>query len=139
VLRDVRLTDRDVILARTNLPDSKLRRSNEQMGNFVKYASFPLPLLRGWGSVDVTLRGQTIRFINTHLEPESTDPAVNVIQVAQGNEILSGPANTYLPVILVGDFNSRADGSGTPTCYPEGRSPNKQPWPLLSALIHPTA
>jgi endonuclease/exonuclease/phosphatase family metal-dependent hydrolase len=60
----------------------------------------------------VTLRGQTFRFINTHLEPEGP---LNAIQVAQGNELLSGPANTSLPVILVGDFNSRADGTGTPT------------------------
>ena len=68
-------------------------------------------LLRGWGSVDVTLRGQTFRFINTHLEQDSAE----AIQEAQGDEILSGPANTSLPVILVGDFNSRADGNGTDT------------------------
>jgi endonuclease/exonuclease/phosphatase family metal-dependent hydrolase len=29
--------------------------------------------------------------------------------------LLAGPANTSLPVIVVGDFNSPADGSGTPT------------------------
>jgi hypothetical protein len=50
-----------------------------------------------------------------HLEPESTNPVVNEIQVAQGNEILNGPANTNLPVILAGDFNSRADKTGTHT------------------------
>jgi endonuclease/exonuclease/phosphatase family metal-dependent hydrolase len=33
----------------------------------------------------------------------------------QGNELLSGPAATDLPVVAIGDFNSRADGSGTPT------------------------
>jgi len=114
-LKDIRLTDRDVILARTDLPDSKLQLSKPQMGNFDNYAKVPLPLLRGWGSIDVTLRGKTFRFINTHLEPESTDPDVNKIQVAQGNEILRGPADTDLPVILVGDFNSRAGGGGTPT------------------------
>jgi hypothetical protein len=119
VLQDIRLTDRDVILARTDLPDSKLQLSNVQIGNFAAYAAVPIgktgqsiELLRGWGSVDVTLRGQTFRFINTHLEQEGP---FNEIQVAQGNEILSGPADTDLPVILAGDFNSRADGSGTPT------------------------
>jgi endonuclease/exonuclease/phosphatase family metal-dependent hydrolase len=60
----------------------------------------------------VTLRGQTFRFINTHLEQEGP---FSPIQVAQGNELLSGPANTSLPVILIGDFNSRADGTGTQT------------------------
>ena len=119
VLQDIRLTDRDVILARTDVSSSKLQLSNKQMGNYATYASLPIgqtgqsiKLLRGWGSVDVTLRGQTFRFINTHLEQEGP---LNAIQVAQGNEILNGPANTSLPVILVGDFNSRADGTGTPT------------------------
>lgn len=58
------------------------------------------------------LRGQTFRFINTHLEQEGP---FNAIQVTQGDEILQGPADTDLPVILAGDFNSRADGTGTPT------------------------
>jgi hypothetical protein len=122
VLQDIRLTDRDVILVRMNLPGSKPQLSNPQTGNFVNYVSAPLPLLRGWGSIDVTLRGQTFRFINTHLEPESTDPdvkdEVNAIQVAQGDEILSGPANTDLPVILVGDFNSQADTDPPPEVPP---------------------
>jgi len=119
VLQDIRLTDRDVILARTDVSSSKVQLSNRQMGNYATYASLPIgstgqsiKLLRGWGSVDVTLRGQTFRFINTHLEQEGP---LNAIQVAQGNEILNGPANTSLPVILAGDFNSRADGTGTPT------------------------
>jgi hypothetical protein len=117
-LKDIRLTDRDVILVRMNLPTSKLQLSNPQTGNFVNYVSDPVPLLRGWGSIDVTLRGKTFRFINTHLEPESTDPndpVPNEIQIAQGEEILSGPANTNLPVILAGDFNSRVGGGGTLT------------------------
>jgi hypothetical protein len=115
VLQDIRLTDRDVILVRINLPGSKPQLANPQSGNFADFVSAPLPLLRGWGSIDVTLRGKTFRFINTHLEPESDKPEVKAIQVAQGNEILSGPANTNLPVILVGDFNSRAGGGGTAT------------------------
>jgi endonuclease/exonuclease/phosphatase family metal-dependent hydrolase len=119
VLQDIRLTDRDVILARTDVSSSKLQLSNKQTGNYSTFASLPIgqtgqsiKLLRGWGSVDVTLRGQTFRFINTHLEQEGQ---LNAIQVAQGNEILNGPANTTLPVILAGDFNSRADGTGTAT------------------------
>jgi Endonuclease/Exonuclease/phosphatase family len=116
VLQDIRLTDRDVILARM---DVSKHLSNKQTGNYKAYASLPIgntgnyiDLKRGWGSVDVTLRGQTFRFISTHLEQEGP---LSPIQVAQGNELLSGPANTSLPVILAGDFNSRADGTGTQT------------------------
>jgi hypothetical protein len=122
VLRDIRLTDRDVILARTDLPVSQLKLSNAQTANFATNVSLPIggtgqsvTISRGWGSVDATVRGITFRFINTHLEPESPSAAVNAIQVAQGNEILSGPAETGLPVILAGDYNSRADGTGTQT------------------------
>src|SRR5215217_1722573 len=119
VLQDIRLTDRDVILARTDLPSYELKLSNVQTANFRANASLPIgdsgqsvTIQRGWGSVDVTSGGHKFRFINTHLEQEGFfDP----FQVAQGNELLSGPANTSLPVILVGDFNSKADGTGTPT------------------------
>jgi endonuclease/exonuclease/phosphatase family metal-dependent hydrolase len=130
VLEDIRLTDRDVILARTDVP--KLTLTNKQEGkHFEARASVPigttahLDLLRGWGSVDVTLRGQTFRFINTHLEPEG---AFNEIQVAQGNELLNGPAKTSLPVILAGDFNSRADGTGTATYNNLIRAGFKDTW-----------
>lgn len=37
------------------------------------------------------------------------------MQLAQANELLSGPLATKLPVIAVGDYNSAADGSGTAT------------------------
>ncbi len=121
-LRDIRLTDRDVILARTDLPGSALRLYNIQAANFATNLSIPIgdtgqffTNLRGWNSVDATMRGKTFRFINTHLEVESTNPLVNTIQVAQANELLLGPADTSLPVLLVGDFNSKADGTGTAT------------------------
>jgi hypothetical protein len=118
--QDIRITDYDVILKRTDLPASKPQPqfTNVRTGHFAKHVTLPigLALKRGWGSVDVTLGGQTFRFINTHLEPESTVEGVNAIQEAQGDEILNGPANpnTNLPVILVGDFNSRADGPQPP-------------------------
>ena len=121
MLQDIRLTDRDVILARSDLPVSNL--SNVQKANFATNLSFPIgntgksiTILRGWVSVDVQTAGKKFRFINTHLEQEnSQNPTFNPIQAAQGYELLGGPANTVLPVILEGDFNSRADGIGTPT------------------------
>jgi hypothetical protein len=121
--QDIRLTDHDVILLRTDLPDSRPQPqvTNVQTGDFDNHVQLPIgntdptqfiELKRGWGLVDFTLGGQTFRFINTHLEPEGP---FNAIQVAQGDEILNGPANTEFPVILVGDFNSRADRTGTLT------------------------
>jgi endonuclease/exonuclease/phosphatase family metal-dependent hydrolase len=119
-LQDFRLIDREVILARTDLPTSRLKLSNVQTGHFVAHETnvltvpgFPPVLVEsdlGWASVDVKVRGKVFRFISTHLATEETAPAT---QVAQAAELLSGPADTRLPVILVGDLNSRADNTGT--------------------------
>lgn len=116
VIADVRLTDHDVILARADLPPGHLRVSRPQAGNYL--AALPLPswdasIPRGWCSVDVTTRGRTFRFINTHLEENVAAP----IQAMQAQELLAGPAATTLPVILVGDFNSDAYGQDGTTSY----------------------
>ena len=116
VFADVRLTDHDVILARVDLPPGQLRVSHPQAGNY--QTALPLPCLgtsisRGWCSVDVFTRGRTFRFINAHVE-ENTAPA---IQAAQAQELLAGPVQTPLPVILVGDLNSDANGHDGTTTY----------------------
>lgn len=111
---DVRATDRDAILVnRDRRP--RLKVSNAQAGNFFVRVTFqtilgPMPFPRGWTSVDVKLRGQRFRVVNTHLEGFSA-----AVQVAQGAELLAGPAGSTLRTLLIGDFNSRADGTGTPT------------------------
>jgi len=109
---DVRATDRDVILARGRAL-RRIRKVQEQ--NFTTNLTLPtlggpITLVRGWSAVDVKLRGRRVRFLNTHLEPSSPG-----VQVAQANELLDGPAHTRLPLIFLGDFNSNADGTGTPT------------------------
>lgn len=111
---DVRVTDSDVILARSR-GGPALKISNVQERNFATNLSVttiagPVALLRGWSAVDVKFEGQRFRFLNTHLEPFSA-----AVQLAQANELLAGPADTPQPLIFLGDFNSRADGTGTPT------------------------
>jgi endonuclease/exonuclease/phosphatase family metal-dependent hydrolase len=113
---DVRLTDRDVILARTDLPPGHLRVSNPQGGNFVNHIVIPsidFSVPRGWCSVDVFVRSRKFRFINAHLE-EETQP---VLQWLQALEVLEGPADTPLPVILAGDFNSDGNGANGTVTY----------------------
>jgi endonuclease/exonuclease/phosphatase family metal-dependent hydrolase len=103
---DVRLTDRNVILARANREGAKLQLFNPQHANFttnlvISVAGAPVTVLEGWASVDAKLKGRSFRFITTHL-----DAFAPAIRLAQANEILSGPANTTLPVVLVGDMNT---------------------------------
>jgi len=115
---DVRLTDRDVILVRTDLPPGHLRVSHPQGKNFS--AALPLPIgiyaLRGWCSIDVESRGRSFRFINAHLE-DVLPPGLPNLQLAQAFELLTDPANTTMPVILAGDFNSDAYGNYSPETY----------------------
>jgi endonuclease/exonuclease/phosphatase family metal-dependent hydrolase len=114
---DVRHTDREVILARTDLKTADLKLSNAQGGNFVTNCTVPSPIVgpimfrRGWVAVDVKIRGKSFRLISTHLDVACL-PFTSVIQRAQAAEVLNGPAATELPVVLVGDFNSPGDGSG---------------------------
>jgi endonuclease/exonuclease/phosphatase family metal-dependent hydrolase len=113
---DIRLTDRVVILARTDLPRSEqLHISNVQTQRFATNVTLPLggpggpafTVYNSWASVDVTRHDQTFRFVTFHLD--GNVPAVNV---AEADELLAGPGHTLLPVIFAGDTNSPADGSG---------------------------
>jgi endonuclease/exonuclease/phosphatase family metal-dependent hydrolase len=100
---DVRLTDRDAILVRTDLPPGQLRVSNPQGGHFTYMIELPtVSVPRGWCSVDVFVRGERFRYICAHLEEET----VPQLQMLQAIELIDGPANVCLPVIISGDFNA---------------------------------
>ena len=103
---DARLTDRDIILVRADLPPGQLRVSNSQGGHFDTLLTLGngVEVLRGWCSVDVFIRGERFRFINTHLHDESAPD----IQFAQAQELVAehGPADTSLPVMMAGDLNA---------------------------------
>lgn len=100
---DVRLTDRDAILARSGVGITNPLHD--------KYAAaVPVGLgdgiQEGWSSVEATVGGQTYRFVTTHLEIQQFLP----FQLAQAEELLGLLDGEALPTILVGDFNSDASG-----------------------------
>ncbi|HET7457354.1 MAG TPA: endonuclease/exonuclease/phosphatase family protein [Gemmatimonadaceae bacterium] len=108
---DLRYTDRDVILARCDVPTSDPRSGVYSARLTVSVSGIPVSVLRGWASTLATWGGVTYRFVTTHLE---TDGAPTV-QVAQARELVAVLAGETHPVVLVGDFNSAADGSQTAT------------------------
>lgn len=59
-----------------------------------------MPFPRGWASTDVTYRGKQFRFIAAHLESRSASR-----NIREGTELLNGPANTTLPVVVAADLN----------------------------------
>ena len=107
---DVRLTDFDVMLVRTDLPVSELQLQNVQFQHYSATLVFPtvlgtsIPFPRGWIAVDAKLRGKQYRVLTTHLETFNLG-----IQAAQTLELINGPVVTDLPVVLAGDLNSDAD------------------------------
>ena len=119
---DVRLTMRDVILARNG---AGVKTSNVTGANFSPANTLQVPVLsgastlsfaRGWVSADVSVRGKRFHFVNTHLESEP----VGSIREDQAAELVApgGPA-TALPTVLVGDLNSDPTGAAgdSPDAY----------------------
>lgn len=101
-------TDYDVVLVRTDLPVSQLQIFNVAMNHFKIVLPFTvagqsIPFQRGWISIRAQIRGMLYQFVTTHLETFNSD-----IQAAQTEELLAGPLQSALPVILAGDLNSDA-------------------------------
>ena len=90
---DVRITDRDVILVRTELAD---KFSGAASGHYtaqltVPSAVGPITFTRGWASIDYRHdANRMVKIIDTHLETEAGPTA----QVAQGEELLGLVANS---------------------------------------------
>jgi endonuclease/exonuclease/phosphatase family metal-dependent hydrolase len=110
-----RLTMRDVILARVD--NSSVKVSNPQVGHFqnllvLSIVGQSVTVTRGWTAVDAKVRGSdSFRFVNTHLEafdPRTVHPS---IRAKQAGELIApgGPADSALPVVLLGDLNSDDD------------------------------
>jgi hypothetical protein len=109
---DVRLTDRDAILARDDVNVMAVDGAT-----FAASISIPLggaggpriSVIRGWQSALVKIQGVELVFANTHLEPFSP-----IIQGLQAQELLGVFAGTTRPVILVGDLNSHPGPASDP-------------------------
>jgi endonuclease/exonuclease/phosphatase family metal-dependent hydrolase len=103
---NVRLTDRDVVIARSDLPKSELKTSNASSRTFTASVPITLPtgqiqIVRGWSTVDIKTRGMTYRFANTHLEAFSD--TVRDLQAVQLARVLRRSPH---PVVLAGDINA---------------------------------
>ncbi len=106
--------DLDVLLARSDLDKSELKLSNVEARHFDFNLPFTSPVLgtltipRGWIAVDGKIRGKQFRFVTTHLESFHLG-----VQAIQARELMLGPCNTELPVIIAGDLNTESP-TGSP-------------------------
>lgn len=105
---DVRLTDFDAVLVRTDITVADFKLEGIAKQHFTNFLTMPvagssIEIFRGWIAVDAKFRGKNFRFVTTHLETFSPE-----YQQAQTLELIDGPLNTNVPVILAGDLNSDA-------------------------------
>jgi len=102
---DLRLTDRDVILARDGVQTSNFLAANYASKfsfNAGGSAGVPIALTRGYCRADAVVGDAHFTFANSHLEIQSLSAA----QLAQAAELVAALKPTPDPVLLLGDFNS---------------------------------
>jgi len=107
---DIRITVRDALLVRVD-PKLKVKRVRQKQYTQTTplFGGF-ITATRGYVVADATMSGRSFRVVATHLESFS-----DASQVAQGQELADTFRRGATPTVLLGDLNSRADGSGTPT------------------------
>jgi endonuclease/exonuclease/phosphatase family metal-dependent hydrolase len=110
-LSDVRLVDRDMVLVKRGYHASLLLADNYSNNLTLGLDWVNLKFARGFLIVDVDIKGQIFRFVNTHLEVSGNPGSVfRLFQDVQMQELISVLASVSAvdpqPIILVGDFNS---------------------------------
>ena len=125
-LADIRLTDSDVILVRSDVPHDDATTHRFET-NLVLELGDPaaggvtFEVARGFAAVDIRVKGIDYRVVTTHLEPADpggvVNPQLEQLQLAQAGELLEQLAGEGGRVILTGDLNSAADGPGTRATY----------------------
>ena len=108
---DIRLTDRDVLLVRSDLSVANARTGAYGVNFTTSIDGAPITFTRGWLAADVTINGETVVVVNTHLEIE----LLFGVQVPQAREFLSIFKNETRPMVVTGDFNASADAGASQT------------------------
>ncbi|MCP5162212.1 MAG: endonuclease/exonuclease/phosphatase family protein [Hahellaceae bacterium] len=107
-LDDLRLVDHDVILVRADVQESNPLANNFTYNVSMQIAGTTLAFTRGYTAVDIDVKGEQYRLVNTHLETGGSEPFMS-LQAVQMNELLSVMQMTNpgsFPTVLMGDFNS---------------------------------
>jgi Endonuclease/Exonuclease/phosphatase family len=102
-------TDRDVIIVRSDMKVANPSGQNFDASVLVPLGGDLIEVPRGWTSVDVTFHGRSYRLADTHLEAFDAG-----VRTAQAVELRDALAQSPLPVILMGDLNSRSDDTTGP-------------------------
>jgi endonuclease/exonuclease/phosphatase family metal-dependent hydrolase len=103
--RDIRLTSRDVILAkRAEVTVRAASSANFVAASTVPSVLGPFQIKASWVAADVTVNKRSFRFVTTHLEP--FDPFIRADQAAELVAPGGPAAASQNPAVVVGDINS---------------------------------
>lgn len=113
-LLDIRMRDRDVLLVKHG---GSTQIANAAGFTFTNNLAFDTPLgpievTRGWVQADVRMGQREFRIVTTHFDAD-----VDGIRQLQAAELLAGPCDTELPVVVLGDFNSDGNGGASSAAY----------------------
>lgn len=97
--------DGDAILARSDVPTTNAAGGQFPTQQYLMVGGVVFENKRGYAMVDATVNGVDLRFANAHLEIQM----FRDVQEQQARELVGMLADSPLPVILVGDFNSAAN------------------------------
>jgi len=110
-LDDLRITDRDVVLARGDREIAEANSDRFSVNRTVQVGQTSFVLTRGWAYANLILpqkdnRQMTVRFATTQLESD----AFPDVQEAQADELLSRvwPSSEAYPIVIAGDMESPA-------------------------------
>jgi hypothetical protein len=116
---DLRFTEAVAILVRADVAWANPQQHRFAVNMPVNVGGMTLEIVKGWASVDVTLKGRTYRVVTTHLEPADIEDGhainedVHWIQQMQAAQLLGWLEGVNVPVILTGDLNSEPFGTST--------------------------
>ncbi len=108
---DIRIQDHDVLLARDGVQVGNTEENYFEANLEVSIGDSIVIVQRGWVSASVMIKGNEIYVVSAHLETSENSAAV---QDSQAAELIEALSTVQQPIVLMGDFNSDADGSTTP-------------------------
>ena len=113
-LVDLRVTDRDVILARSDVATDNAVENNYSTNLEIPTFAGPVEFTRGYVAVDAYWHGRHYFFANTHIEGRGGgNPIFGSVRLAQTTELVDELDSVDGSLIIVGDFNSaKEDGPG---------------------------
>lgn len=106
--RTVRLTDRDLLLARESVETNGATADTFDAALSLSRSDREVTIERGYAVADATVDGRRLTVCTTHLESASAET-----RAAQATETLDTLADRSDPAVLVGDINSGPGASTT--------------------------